>query len=111
MKIELTQAGCTLIREPGDVRISHESTVGYKMKQLLNEQGHKFVRMSPSKHGLTGCRLGLRDHKAGICLWHERYAIENAASEFNKSKRVFFQRVDDERTEPETVSVGDSANR
>jgi hypothetical protein len=54
----------------------------------------RFVRMNPSKHGLTACTLGLIDHKAGIALWHERYAIENAATEFNRGK-VFFQRVND----------------
>lgn len=95
MRVELTNSGCTLYREDGDKRISHESTVGYHMKLLLNTQGHKFVRMNPSKHGLTSCELGLRDHKQGICLWHERYAIENAATEFNQG-RVWFQRVDDE---------------
>lgn len=93
MKAELTSSGCTLIREAGDARISHETTVVYKMKKLLNAQGHRFVRMNPSKHGLTSCTLGLIDHKAGIVLWHERYAIENAATEFN-SDRVFFMRVD-----------------
>lgn len=113
MKAELTKSGCTLTRETGDPRISHESTVGYKMKKLLNSQfyskpcnephcgafgdshlvPYRFVRMNPSKHGLNSCRVGLIDHKAGIMLWHERYAIENAATEFNSGK-VFFQRVD-----------------
>lgn len=91
MKAKLTDNGCTLTREAGDKRISHENTVGYKMKQLLNAQGYNFVRMYPEKHGLTSCRLGLVDHKAKIALWHERYAIENAATEFNRGK-VFFQR-------------------
>lgn len=63
------------------------------MKNLLNAQGHKFVRMYPDQHGLTSCRLGLIDHKAKIALWHERYAIEDAAKEFNEGK-VFFQRID-----------------
>ena len=93
MQAKLTQAGCTLIREKGDKRISHESTVSYHMKLLLNAQGYKFVRMRPDKHGLTACRLGLIDHKHSIALWHERYAIENAATEFNHGK-VWFQRVD-----------------
>ena len=92
MKVELTQAGCTLIREPGDKRISHESTVGYHMKRLLNAQGHRFVRIYPDQHGLTSCRLGLADRKAGLWLWHERYAIENAATEFNRGK-VFLMRA------------------
>jgi len=93
MKATLTENGCTLTRQPGDNRIAHESTVGYHMKKLLNAQGYKFVRMYPDKHGLTGCKLGLIDRKAKIALWHERYAIENAATEFNHGS-VFFQRVD-----------------
>jgi hypothetical protein len=94
MTVTMTQAGCTLKREKGDPRISHESTVGYKMKLLLNAMpiGYKFVRMNPSRHGMTACKVGLIDHGAGIILWHERYAVENAATEFNRGE-VFFQRV------------------
>jgi len=94
-KAELTQSGCTLKREAGEPRVSHESTVVYRMKKALNAQGHKFVRMNPSRHGLTACKLGLIDHKAKIILWHERYAIENAATEFNHG-RVYFMRVEAE---------------
>jgi hypothetical protein len=93
MIAKLTQSGCTLTREDGDKLISHESTVGYKMERTLNAQGYNFVRLNPSKHGLTSCRLGLIDHKAGIALWHERYQIENAATEFNHG-RVFFMRTE-----------------
>lgn len=93
MRVELTQSGCTLVREKGDKRISHESTVAYHMKRQLNAQGFHFVRMNPSKHGLTACTVGLIDRKAKIALWHERYAIENAATEFNHGK-VWLMRVD-----------------
>ncbi len=94
MKATMTQAGCELIREDGDPKLYHESTVGFHMKKLLNALPihYRFVRMNPSKHGLTACKVGLIDHGAGIILWHERYAIENAATEFNNG-RVFFQRV------------------
>lgn len=92
MRIELANSYCTLYREPSDARISHESTAGYKMKRLLNAQGYHFTRMYPDKHGLTACRVGLWDRKANIILWHERYAIENAATEFNRGS-VAFQRV------------------
>lgn len=92
MRIELTQNYCTLHRESGDKRISHESTVSYYMKRLLNATGHKFVRMNPSRHGLTSCTLGMIDHKQDVAIWHERYAVENAATEFNRGS-VTFQRV------------------
>lgn len=94
MKATIGIGGATLHREPGDKAISHESTVGYHLKRLLNEQGHKFVRMNPSRHGLTGCKLGLIDHKAGIILWHERYAVEAAHQAFNREGKVFLQRVE-----------------
>lgn len=94
MRVELNASGCTLIREDGDKRISHESTVGYHMKRLLNARGWKFVRMNPSRHGLTGCKVGMIDRKRDVALWHERHQIENAATEFNRGS-VWFQRVND----------------
>ena len=93
MRIELTKSYCTLQREKGDKAISHESTAAYHMKCLLNAQGHRFVRMNPSKHGLTGCTTGLIDRKADVGLWHERYAIESAHIAFNQGS-VTFQRVE-----------------
>ena len=92
MKAELDESGCVLKREAGDPRLYHESTVAYHLKRLLNAQGFHFTRMNPSRYGLTSCRVGLQDKKAKILLWHERYQIENAATEFNHGK-VFLQRV------------------
>lgn len=145
MRIEIGQTYCTLYREPGDKAISHESTVGYKMKLLVNQmlavrtsigwefvpfprgimpvaetgdvtggafpvedavvtrltkgepmewRPAHFVRMNPSKGGLTSCTLGLIDHKADVALWHERYAVEAAHQRSNTSGHVSFQRVD-----------------
>jgi hypothetical protein len=94
MKATLTQSGCTLKREPGDKRIGRESTVVFHMRNALNAQGYKFVRMYPDRHGLTSCKLGLWDRKRKIMLWHERYQVENAATEFNHGE-VWFQRVDE----------------
>ncbi len=93
MTAELTTAYAALKREDGDRRISHESTTAYHLKLLLNAQGHHFVRMNPSRYGLTSCKVGLIDHAAGIVLWHERYAVEDAAQAFNAGE-VTFQRVD-----------------
>lgn len=94
MRIELGKSYCKLIREDGDKAISHESTVGYHMKRLLNAQGHRFVRMNPNKGGLTGCTLGLIEHKTDVGLWHERYAVEAAHVAFNRNGEVTFQRVE-----------------
>lgn len=109
MKVTIGIGGATLHREQGDKRIGKESTVVFHMRNLLNAQGYNFVRIRPENYGLTSCPSGLADHKRGIMLWHERYAIENAAEEFNKHPAslewggitgelgsVFFQRVDDE---------------
>jgi hypothetical protein len=62
------------------------------MKRLLNAQGYKFTRMNPSRVGLTSCTVGMQDRKQGVVLWHERYAVENAATEFNRGK-VFLMRA------------------
>jgi hypothetical protein len=91
MRVNLTEFGCGLYREPGDKRISHESTVGYHMKRLLNAQGYHFVRFYPDRHGLTSCRLGLIDRKANIILWHESYQVENAAAMFNAGHVTFMR--------------------
>lgn len=94
MKATIGVGGATLHKEDGDKRISHESTVGYRLKLLLNSQEFRFVRYNPSKENMTSCKLGLIDRKAGIVLWHERYAIEDAAQEFNKAGKVFLMRTD-----------------
>lgn len=86
MSYELTNSYCTFRRDAGESRIYHESTVVYRLKQQLNRDGYNFVRMNPSRYGLTACRVGLIDHKRGIILWHERYAVENAAVEYNQGE-------------------------
>ena len=49
MKIKTDKYGCTLIREPGDKRISHESTVMHHMRRLLNERdGGGWTRFYPA---------------------------------------------------------------
>jgi hypothetical protein len=63
------------------------------MRNVLNSQGHHFAHTYPARIGLTSSRLGLRDRKADIILWHERYAIEDAAEAFNTSGSVFFLRA------------------
>jgi hypothetical protein len=61
------------------------------MRRLLNERdGKGWTRFYPDHVGLTACRQGLQNHKLGLAYWHERYAIEDAAQEFNKRGRVWF---------------------
>lgn len=94
MQLTLTPTNCTLIRDKHDKRISHESTTAYHIKEILNSQGYHLVRFNPSKHGLTACTVGLIDRKAHFILWHERYAIEDAAKAFNAGK-VTFERAEE----------------
>jgi len=92
MRIEAGKTGCTLYREPGDKRIAHESTVTHHMRRLLNERdGGGWTRFYPDREGLTSCRQGVRNRKAGIAYWHERYAVEDAAKEFNTAGQVFYR--------------------
>lgn len=95
MRITTNQSGITLHREDGDKRISHESTVTHHMRRLLNERdGGGWTRFYPDRVGLTGCRQGVQNRKTGVAYWHERYAVENAAQEFNRDKSVWYMRAD-----------------
>jgi hypothetical protein len=107
MKVTLTLNGCTLTREPGDARIGKDSTVVFHMRNLLNAQANgadtksyntgPWRRIYPDRYGLTACKLGLANKGNKIFLWHERYAIEGAAEEFNKTGYVFFSRLEGEK--------------
>ncbi len=93
MKATITASGATLYRETGDKRLSKKSTVGFELKKLLNAQGWNFVQYRGIKNEMTSCKLGLIDHKAGVILWHERYAVEMAHQAFNEGY-VFLLRTD-----------------
>ena len=93
MKIKLTIGGCTLTREDGDKRLNKESAVVTAMIKLLNAKGYNFKRSNPSKHGMTGCTSGLYDKNKNIYIWHGNYAVQFANEEFNKYKKIFFNRV------------------
>ena len=91
MRVEIANTYCTLYREPGDKAISKESTVCFHMRRLLNLEGWDFRRIDPRRYGLTDCRVGARDRKRKVYLWHERYAVEQAHVAFNQGS-VTFQR-------------------
>ena len=92
MRIETEGSGCTLFRETGDKRIGHESTVTHHMRRLLNERdGKGWTRFYPNRVGLTACLQGVQNKKTGVAYWHERYAVEDAAKEFNHTGKVFYR--------------------
>ena len=94
MKIHVSNAGVSLIREPGDKALSHESTVTHHIRRLLRESGEtRFVRFNPSESGLTDCRQGVGDWKADVLYWHDRYQVEAAHKAFNNNGRVFYVRA------------------
>lgn len=86
MRATLTARMAYLVREKTDKRIAHETTVAQHLKRLLNAQGFAFVRYNPSRENLTACTIGLIDHRRGIVLWHERYAVESLSAEFNHGR-------------------------
>lgn len=88
MRIETTGHGITLIREPGDKALSHESTVTHQLRRLLNERDNGgWKRYRPNRHGLTDSRQGvIRENRI---YWHSRYETELAHKAFNAGK-VFF---------------------
>jgi hypothetical protein len=102
VKITTDSNGVTLHREPGDKRISHESTVTHHIRRLLNERDGRqtddrkagtWRRFYPDKVGLTSCRQGVWNGRRGagtIVYWHERHQIEDAAEQFNKTGKVFY---------------------
>jgi len=101
MKIKTSEDGIELVREHGDKAISHESTVTYHLRRLLNERdGDIWVRCWPHKIGMTDCRQGVQQMSPSptgksnnTLYWHERYAIEAAHKAFNIKGRVFFSEV------------------
>jgi len=96
MKIKQSRNGITLIREPGDKAISHESTITHHIRRLLNEKGYrKWVRFYPDRVGLTSCRQGVRtvDGENEVAYWHANYMIEEAHKAFNKGS-VFYTKAE-----------------
>jgi len=105
VKIATDATGVTLIREKGDKALSHESTVTYHLRRLLNQRDRHptqdgragtWRRFDPSRVGLTSCRQGLWNGRKGagqIVYWHERYAIEDAHVAFNRHREVFYRRA------------------
>lgn len=105
MKIKLSNAACTLYREPGDKRLNSENAVTHAMKTLLRAQGFDAARVR-GPVGLTSCKQVLQVRDARFTLWHERYQIENAHTAFNQDGSVTYQRVnDDMRTVYETEGL------
>lgn len=83
--------GATLHKDASDANLRKESSVAFHLKKLLNADGWHFMNYRGIRNEMTGCRLALIDRKAGVILWHERYAVENAAQAFNRGK-VFMLR-------------------
>jgi hypothetical protein len=80
-----THTGLSIGRDHADAKIRKGSTVIYRALKALNcgmVRGD-WVRFYPHRHGLTDCRLGIRNRLTGEVYWHERYQIEDAAEAWN----------------------------
>lgn len=90
MRLAYDSYGAAVVREPGDPRLRTESAAVTALVRLLRkETGRRWVRFDPSGEGLTGCRLGAADRKAGRAYWHERYQIEAAHLAYNAGEVRF----------------------
>ena len=90
MKIKIEHSGVTLIREPGDKALSHESTVTHNIRRLLNNRSYGWTRCYPDRLGLTSSRQGVR--RGTVIYWHANYSIEAAHKAFNAGG-VFYNKA------------------
>ena len=93
MNFLFTDDGLRIGRDRDDKPVRKESTVVHRIITALNagETRGRWTRFHPYRHGLTSCRIGLRNAKRGIVYWHERYQVEDAAKEFNAGQ-LFLQK-------------------
>ena len=86
MNFLFTSNGLSIGRDNGDKPIRKESTVIYRALLDLNAGNHtrhRWARCYPYRHGLTGCRIGMRHTKTGEIYWHGNYQIEAAHEAWN----------------------------
>ncbi len=74
------------IGRDGDKPIRKESTVIFRLLKVLNadETRGRWARFYPDRHGLTSCKIGVRNRKRGLVYWHGNYQIEMAHKAFNE---------------------------
>lgn len=103
MRVDLTETGCTVTREPGDPRVrksgwgaAPESHLLYLVQRELRRQGVDIVkrRLQADGHlmGDEGTQyLRARDWSWGLVDDH--YAIRDLAAEYRSTGTVWLQRV------------------
>lgn len=101
MKIELKTGeggnwGCVVTREPGDkkyygaVNAAGESALLYAVKNILNSQGHHFIKTRMWKHGhlVDDIQQYLYDKVSGVAIWNNFFSLRGADEDFNEGKVV-----------------------
>jgi len=85
MNFLYTDSGLRVGRDSDDKPARKESTVIFRALKALNAgetRGH-WSRFYPDRHGLTSCRIGVRNRTRGLVYWHGNYQIEAAHEAFN----------------------------
>ncbi len=85
MNYIFTNNGLRIGRDKDDKPVRKESTVVFRVLQALNagETKGRWSRFYPYRHGLTSCKIGVRNKTRGIIYWHGNYAVEDAAEALN----------------------------
>jgi hypothetical protein len=88
MNFVFTNSGLSVGRDNGDKPCRKESTVIFRILAELNRGDYRrlWVRCWPDRHGLTSCRIGIRNRKTNKIYWHGNYAVEDAAEAWNKGQ-------------------------
>ena len=92
MNFIFSKTAISIGRDVTDKRVPKESTLVYRVLKALNSglAVKEWVRYYPDRHGLTACKLGIKNVKTNEVYWHERYAVEMAHEEYNKKSVVSF---------------------
>jgi hypothetical protein len=73
--------GLSIGRDITDKPVRKESAV---IGRALRALGSDWTRYYPNRHGLTDCRIGLRNRRSGEVYWHGNYQVEDAVAAWNK---------------------------
>jgi hypothetical protein len=80
----------TLEREPGEARISNESNLFYKLRNVLRRVGEDVIKKEMAKDGhmVSEHVFYVRSRAIGrpgsYAIYDEHYAVRDAAKEFNE---------------------------
>lgn len=94
MNFVFSKTEISIGRDATEKRVPTEANlVSRILKELNNGLTIKeWVRFYPDRHGLTSCKIGIKNVKTKEVYWHERYAIEDAHTAYNRGS-VYFSKA------------------